>query len=160
MSCHSKYRCRRLNTMEARHLQLRFLGPVRCITTSHCTGPLNCLRGIARHGIHACEICGWFTGRLSADVDLCYNCGFNAICMECTYLVHGIGRRCLLCSPIPRHFPLHHISMLTLLYHASDALDVLTRSGIFHPRKPRDAFLAWGRVARARIMSRVSQEDI
>ena len=124
-------------------------------SSQHLTAAWLRIRNLPRDGIsmrnRRCTTCGWVTGNLYADVELCYECHEPAICNDCTYDVPHFGRRCYECEPLPLHMDLRFLPLLALTDHAGEVHDYTFGFGAYHPssfggyqlRVKRLAFIAW-----------------
>ena len=94
-----------------------------------------CVRSSPRDGFQLrndrCMACGWLTGNLYVDDDLCYGCHNYAICMSCTYMVPGIGRYCIQCDHMTEYVNSAQLALVALINHCDVVCDAFHRCGDF-----------------------------
>ena len=85
-------------------------------------------------GDDRCEICGFLPGRRFANTFrqyMCYECGWGGICEDCTYVVPGRGRRCVVCDEVPGGvIPPSRRDILAVSDHCGDVVDLLLGHGL------------------------------
>ena len=70
---------------------------------------------------------------------MCYECGWQDICEDCTYFVPGRGRRCVDCSEVPGCiFPPSRRDIIAVRNHTCDLVDVMMGIGLAHSEGPLD----------------------
>ena len=88
--------------------------------------------GIIRH--HKCSICGWLTGNLYVGLrrNLCLLCNNDGICMNCTYMVPGVGRFCIECELFTEYVSSAQLAFAALISHCDAVYGAFNCIGEFN----------------------------